>query len=372
MRRSTPAVDCAITPCASDNTAVMSRAGVWGVPMATHEPNGESDTSGKGVDTRLSFILPIARSGTGRDENDLLRARLLLATLDHFFDKSDLAQIIVISPGRDLASVQQAVAPFKDSLNVDVIDENEICPELAANPDTRNKWPRENTGWFRQQLIKLAMHEHVSTPFYMTLDSDVLFVRSFRAATLINDQRALTGTLAESDFRSLFRPEVVEHELAVRIARTRQAERVLALRRPDNYAQRWYSETPVLLNRAIAAGLSRQIEDTWQMPWRSALLGKLPWTEYSLYFLYAESSGLLEQNHAVREGDCVLRLRQSLWQTEDKCLPPRNLANLDLGSIFEAEAEGVAIVIQSYLGYPVRDIAAVLEPYLGNVLPATG
>jgi hypothetical protein len=339
--------------------------------MATHEPDGGSEASGRSIDTRLSFVLPIARSGTGRDENDLSRACLLLSTLDCFFDRSDVAQLFVISPKRDLDSVRRAVAPFRDSLNIDVVDENDICPELAANPDTRNKWPRENTGWFRQQLIKLAMHEHVSTPFYMTLDSDVLFVRPFRAGTLINDNRGLTGALAEGDFRSLFRPEVAEHELAVRIARTRQAERVLALRRPENYAQRWYSETPVLLNRAIAARLSRHIEDTWQKPWRSALLGKLPWTEYSLYFLYAEANGLLEQNHAVRQGDCVLRLRQSLWQPEDKYLSPRNLANLDLASVFDAQAEGVAIVIQSYLGYPVRDIAAVLKPYVGNCLTAS-
>lgn len=313
---------------------------------------------------RLVFVLPIALSNTGRDDSDLLRAQLLWASLDRYFNKSDLERLIIVSPARDLPVISQAAAPFQGSLRIDVVDENDICPELATDPVTLNKWPKPNTGWFRQQLIKLAIHRYIETAFYITLDCDVLFVRNFSVRSLIKDGRADVGVLRSGDFEHTFRTDVAEHEVSVRYARMRHAEGVLGMRRPAVCLNQWYGETPVILSRDVVSGLVDCIEEKWQKPWRSALLEHLPWTEYCLYFLYAEASGLFERYHAPAGPDCVLRFSQSLWQPSEKYLSPRDLANWDPQEVFDVDKEGVAVVVQSYLGYPVSGIAQRVAPFL--------
>jgi hypothetical protein len=57
-------------------------------------------------------------------------------------------------------------------------------------------------------------------------------------------------------------------------------------------------------------------------------------------------------------------LSRSLWQSADQYVVHRDLKNWDPGSIFDSGGEGIAVVVQSYLGYPVADIARRISPYL--------
>lgn len=306
---------------------------------------------------RLTFVLTLALSNTGRDDLDLQRFRLLLASLHRYLDPDSLEKLIVVSPGKDLQPIREAASAFPSSLRMGLVDEADICPEFRTDPDTLNKWPRPNTGWFRQQLIKLAIHDRVTTPFYMTLDSDVLFVRDFGIGALFPNGKAALNVQTAEDFNRLYTASKAQHEAKVREARYREAEQVLRLRRPERYAHRWYGETPVLLDRRIVADLARHVSDTWQMPWRRALLEKLPWTEYALYFLFAETRGLIEARYQPGTADTLLRLSQSLWLPADAYATPRGLSDWHPEEVFEVEREGLAIVVQSYLGYPVGEIA---------------
>lgn len=306
---------------------------------------------------RLSFVLTLALSNTGRDDLDLQRVRLLLASLQRYLDADTLEKLIVVSPAKDLQPIRETASASLSPLRIELLDEDDICPEFKTEPDTLNSWPRPNTGWFRQQLIKLAIHDRVTTPFYMTLDSDVLFVRDFGFGSLFANGKAALNVQTAEDFGRLYNARKAQHEVKVREARYREAEQVLRLQRPERYAHRWYGETPVLLNRRIVADLARHVSETWQMPWRRALLEKLPWTEYALYFLFAESRGLIETCYRPGTADTLLRLSQSLWLPADDYATRRGLSDWDADEIFEVETEGVAVVVQSYLCYPVGDIA---------------
>ena len=306
---------------------------------------------------RLTFVLTLALSNTGRDDLDLQRFRLLLASLHRYLDRDSLEKLIVVSPGKDLLAIQDAASASLSSLRIELLDEADICPEFKADPDTLNSWPRPNTGWFRQQLVKLAVHDRVTTPFYMTLDSDVLFVRDFAVGALFPGGKAALNVQTAEDFNRLYSVSKAKHEVKVRVARYREAGQVLRLQRPEGYAHRWYGETPVLLNRQIVADLASHVSQTWQLPWRRALLEKLPWTEYALYFLFAESHGLLEACYQPGTADTLLRLSQSLWLPAEAYATPRGLSDWHPDEIFEVEREGVAVVVQSYLGYPVGEIA---------------
>ncbi len=313
---------------------------------------------------KLTFVLTLALSDTGRDEQDLERAQLLFESLDRFFDKRHLEQLIVVTPGKDLAVVREAIAPAITGLDGLIVDEYEICPEFGNDPDTTNTWPRPNQGWYKQQLIKLAVHEHVKTPFYMTLDSDVIFVRSFGHDTLIKDGMADLNVQTEDDFRSLYCASTAEKEVKVRRLRYIQAESVLACRRRKEYLDQWYGETPVLLNRDIAQSLAQHLERTWGMPWRHCLLDKLPWNEYPVYFLFAEDQDLLQEYYRPGNADTVLRLTESLWQPAEEYREFRDLSVWNADNSFNGANGGVAVVVQSYLGYGTREVVDKIKPLL--------
>lgn len=339
-------VDAGVSAVAGSFTQV---AGAAGASAASH---------------RLSFVLPLATDGTGRDDLDLLRARLLLASLDRFLDRDSLDRLLVVTPARDLEAARRVLGDFAQTLRIEMVDETALCPELARDPATLNLWPRPNTGWVRQQLIKLAAHEHLRTSFYMTLDADVIFVRPFGASALIQDGRAVLATLSAIDLRMLFRPEIAEHEIAVRRHRIKQAEAVLQLQRSTDQSDVWYGETPALLASDLVASMARHLEATWATGWREALLQHLPWTEYALYGLFAEATGGLEQLHRRGGVDAALRLTDSLWRAPADYLAPRDLDRWDVARAFRAEGEGVAVVVQSYLGHAPAEVAARLEGWL--------
>jgi hypothetical protein len=289
---------------------------------------------------------------------------LLLDTFDHFFDKRFLEQFIIVTPGKDAELVRQAVAPQMNTLKIELLNENDVCPEFLEDPDTTNNWPKPNKGWFRQQLIKLAIYEHVRTPFYMTLDADVLFVRNFDPHLLIRNGKAALNVQRAEDFRSIYCEDTVTLTVKVREIRYRQVERILRCKRKQRYREQWYGETPVLLNRHLVESLASYIQKTSGKHWRHALIKKLPWTEYPLYFLFAENSGVLERYYVPGNADSVLRLTQSLWQPAVEYREPRDLFNWNPGTIFGRESEGVAVVVQSYLGYPAADVAEKIKPYI--------
>ena len=316
------------------------------------------------MDHKLTFVLTLALSGTGRDEQDLDRVYLLLATFERFFDQSDLDQFVIITPAQDLARVRRALRGRLSAPHTSVLDEREICPELGRDPSTLAVWPNPNKGWVRQQLIKLAISRYVSTPFYMTLDSDVLFVRDFCADSLIAKGRAVLNMQTKKDYDALYREAVVARSISIRRSRYRAVERILKCTRHPKYLDRWYGETPVLLNAELVRNLALHIQEKYELPWRDALLENLPWTEYALYFSFIEQQGALEDKYLPGGANTLLRLTDSLWQPEDDYITPRNLENWEVASVFARNDEGIAIVIQSYLGYPVDEIARKIAPFL--------
>jgi hypothetical protein len=188
-----------------------------------------------------------------------------------------------------------------------VVPESELVPELRWFRRTarlRSKLHLAGPpfhGWFVQQLVKLAIAERVETPFYLTLDADVICVRATAYDDLIRDGRALVQ-LSEPNH-----PEWND-----------DAERVLALPRSG----RQYGVTPALLSReavgSLAGHLERRVDPRLRRlerrtphaaarlvlaSWRSFLLRNLPWTEYALYHTFLEQSRCFDRFHVFADGE---------------------------------------------------------------------
>ncbi|MGB5136646.1 MAG: DUF6492 family protein [Prochlorococcaceae cyanobacterium] len=299
----------------------------------------------------LSFVLPLALQGTGRDHHDLGRAHLLLRSLERQLQSSDIREVLVVTRDDEASLIQERLKRSHPGLPLQFLRETLLCPLFAENPLTVNLWPRRNTGWFRQQLIKLAAYQHVTSEFYMVLDADVIFVRPFRGHDLILGKQALFGTITADALRRLFLDEVADHEINVRRHRIGQAESVLALKRPEAHQGYFYSETPVVLSTHIVAAMASHLEHTWHNEWQRVLIDNLPWTEFNLYGVFAEASAMLDKHHIIGGLDTVLRLSKSLWRQASDYREPMDLDRWDVEAAFAADAQGIAIVVQSYLGY---------------------
>jgi Family of unknown function (DUF6492) len=205
---------------------------------------------------RLDAVLPLA----ARDSE---RAQALFRTLERFFEP--LGTLWVVVPD---AEREQVRSPFGE-----VLADSEVVPELRGSPPAPH-------GWHLQQLIKLAVAERVATPFYLTLDADVLCVRPTRYDDLVRDGRALAQVTKPHH------PEWND-----------DAERVLALRRSG----RQYGVTPAVLSRDGVLALQRHLGGDW----RVRLLRELPWTEYALYHTFLEATGQWTRHHVSGGDRCI-------------------------------------------------------------------
>lgn len=80
-------------------------------------------------------------------------------------------------------------------VDVELLDETSFVPELGQfEPVGR---------WSKQMLLKLAFARVARSDFYVTLDADVVCVRSISERMLLPDDRALTEWEAEANHPQL-------------------------------------------------------------------------------------------------------------------------------------------------------------------------
>jgi Family of unknown function (DUF6492) len=254
------------------------------------------------VTNRLDAVLPLTASDAGR-------AQLLFRTLDEFFPPLGTCHVVV--PDADVA----AVRPRVPHPGYELVAESDVIPEIGWFRTTARVRGRLHLvgppvhGWFVQQLVKLAIADRVATPFYVTLDADVLCLRPTAYDDLVRAGRAVVQTAPPNH------PEWND-----------DAERVLRLPR----SPRQFGVTPAILSRDVVGALARHLERRVdrrlrrlapQLPsrvprdiaasWRSFLFRHLPWTEYAVYFTFAEQTGLFERYHVHGGEDAIYG--NSVW-----------------------------------------------------------
>ena len=226
---------------------------------------------------------------------DFERFRILDASLPRPFE--DLRVCWVVTPDQDFHQLAARISQPR----YHIVRESEIVPEFRYFPGVG--------GWFKQQLIKIAIAHRVETDFYLTLDADLVCTKVLRYSDLIQDGRG--GCFVEPvDFH----PEYYQW-----------SEQVLKLRRSGAS----HNVTPTVLSREAMlkmqyylCGLAERVKlrigrrngllflsrlgNRWFpnarvlqgiRPWALYLLMNLPWTEYSLYYTFLEATGQFEKYH---------------------------------------------------------------------------
>ncbi|MBX2811406.1 MAG: hypothetical protein KTR25_06345 [Myxococcales bacterium] len=291
----------------------------------------------------IDAVLPLTK-------RDFPRAEILLRSLERFFDGLKTVRILV--PRKHQAEAESLCFPTRFA--VEILPEQQVAPELDDFPRVR--------GWYKQQLLKLAVYEHVQSPFYLTLDADVVATRKVSPRDLVVEGRARSYVIASDEHSDWYRG--TQRLLGTPLVRTGLLHAVT----PAVLAREGVAALAVEMQRRIEARHWSQgwsgIKQQWarfrgHRSWRAYLLAGLPWTEYALYYSFLELEGIYERYHR-EESVCIYDIERSLWK-EDAA---RFDDSWDPSPLFVGEGPPFFAVLQSNTRIPAANIAKCLAPYL--------
>lgn len=257
------------------------------------------------------------------------RFKILYKSMHLFF--KDLGTCWVVTKDSEFKVLKSRINDQKYT----VIKESLLVPEFKKMKDIR--------GWYKQQIIKFAIAKKIKSPFYLTLDADLICVRPVRYSDLIKNGKAISQ-IEDTDFH----PEWYKY-----------SERVLGFKRSGLA----YGVTPALFSKETVIKLqnflsekANQNNKDSKISWRAFLIKNIPWTEYTLYFTFLEGMNLFEKYHTKPSIDAICGNKDSVWFKEDipSWKPEKNFKN----------KKYFFIVIQSSAGMNPEEIWAKVSKYL--------
>lgn len=261
-----------------------------------------------GPGATMDAVLPL----TLRDAE---RASLLLESLAASF--SGLGTLWVVCPDRELVAVERALGRSRSALPLQLRGEASLVPELLLMP-----WLK---GWYRQQLVKLAIHESVGSTLYLTLDADVICTKRVSPELLAPRGLAPCHVTPQDLHPSWYRGSEALLGLAARRRGVSHNVTPAVLHRDGVAELAQYLERKAGIG-AFARGLrgikqralcarARRTRRFDCSGWRLLLAAGTPWTEYALYYTFLEATGRFERFHA-QGADCIYDRDGSYWRAD--------------------------------------------------------
>lgn len=281
----------------------------------------------------MDAVLPLTLRDVGR-------AEILRCSLAKFFP--ELGTLWVVVPDKQVAKIEDALAhQQRGAAPVRVVPETEIVPEFALTPGLG--------GWYRQQLIKLAISEHVGTRAYLTLDADVIATRPFTVEEAAPEKVPYYVIPEDLHPRWYQRSEAVLGMKAVRRGVVHNVTPAILVR-DAVFEIRDYFEKKTLtlgvrgIKQATALTRAKFSGKNGFARWRIMLAAGAPWTEYALYYTYLEATGHISRYH-TEVNSAIYDIERSCWY-KDKV----NFGEWDPKACFEGSGPPWFVVVQSNTG----------------------
>ena len=298
----------------------------------------------------IDAVLPLALK-------DASRAELLLESLAQNF--TGLRKIWVVCPDAQREQIAKRYQTLQLPFEIRVESELVIVPEFALK--------LRQSGWFRQQLIKLAIFERIESDLYLTLDADVVCTRPVSAEQLVGDGRGACFLTHEDQFNYWYRR--VECVLRVRAPRRGVTHNVTPALLHRNAVDDLRQKIECMVARGEYSRGLRGIKQFWHLrrtrkqvafaSWRVFLVAARPWTEYALYYTFLETSDRFSLYHHYSTY-CIYDVERSLWHAVNNQLP----ADWEPGPAFQGEGPPWFLVAQSNTGIAADTMRSKLEPLL--------
>ncbi|HEY4283527.1 MAG TPA: DUF6492 family protein [Chthoniobacterales bacterium] len=282
----------------------------------------------------IDVVLPLkihAREGA----SDLDRfGKLELPSFDRFFADKDKIRWLLIVPGEDLKVVEERIRDFPQ-WNIRVLNEDELCPRLKSE-----------SGWHKQQILKLAAARVVTSNYYLVLDADVVLKRPARLSDFFsNGKPILQKNVAGAHWDWWLGSKEI---LASKVQITEDSTVM------DVTPEFLHRETCLALQDAIAL---RNNTDDWDV----FLFGSRDkdWTDYTLYWLFVLESGL---DHELYDWSAK-QMYDGIWEWGQV----NRLSRRHLRQIFEPNADSFFFIVQSNIGLDLTFVQNRLSPHLDVV-----
>lgn len=273
---------------------------------------------------RYTFITPVKLSQqSGALDLDRL-FNVAARSIQRFFQPELLARFVVVADGGDLKRIEARAAAEMPEFPFDFVDQASLCPALGRPDDGGDGvgWQ----GWHKQQVLKIAAASIVRTPFYITMDDDVVLTRSINQGDLLRNEKLILEHISLGDY-----PQYVPwyhaccNVLEVSTGLFSSAERVMGF-------------TPQIVITALMVELQAEIQTIWPKAsfdesllqlcgvavplTRSRILNRSiraitkrrairtdigavtlercrHWTEHQLYWTFLKKRGLADLNYTV-------------------------------------------------------------------------
>ncbi len=282
----------------------------------------------------MQAILPLKISGDWQ-EHDLERARILVRSIDHFWQGEEF-RLVIVARREELGIIRQNISSEK--FQIDIIVEDDLLPVLKLFP--------HSSGWMKQQLIKLAAFKIISGTFFLTLDADLICTKPLYDGRFVVDGRALNDWDKRSVHANWWAgsSDFLKEDLDVH--------------RPG------LSVTPQVLSTSICEKLyDRLLELHGNGIWEKFFQSLNGWSEYTLYNIFAEKSGLLNEYHQtaawVADKRLGLRCWDNFWEAAD-------FENWDPARSFEPNSPGLFMVCQSNTRVPPEKVWNKVKVYMSG------
>ena len=290
---------------------------------------------------------------------DLPRARLLLRSMHARFHC--LGTLWVVVPAHQVQSTREGLADV--DLRLQIVAETDVVPELDRFGRMR--------GWFKQQLVKLAIADHVTSDFYLTLDADVLCTRHTQFDQLVTQNaqgvaRAPVVLLPDTHpdwYRSSLqvlgltaRREGLLHNVTPALLARSGVQALMgflndkANNRDYNRGLRGLRQRAAMIRFALAPRAH-------EAPWRIWLCASTPWTEYALYYSFLEATDRYDLYHFDND-TALYSAEDSVWYADRK-----HFDRWDPKRLFEGDGPPYFVVVQSNTGIAPADVAKKVDPF---------
>jgi Family of unknown function (DUF6492) len=283
---------------------------------------------------KLTLVLPI-RIDVDRESSDLDRFIALgLPSLQRFIDKSCILELIVVASKHDIYRISRHLAPLC-VFSFRIVDEDRLCPAIAGS-----------RGWYKQQILKLAIAPLIETEWYLIIDSDVICIRQVHYTDLIQGGRAIWQKEPASLHLNWWRGS--ENILQVPTAVC-----------PDELV---IGVTPELMHAESVIQLICRIHEIYSgTDWTVTLLKSTePWTEYTLYWTYLL---YCNRRHSLySESETKLYLADSIWHKDQLA----KLGDDWLKKAFDPSAQYFFLIFQSNMNIPLSETVRLLRRMIGG------
>ncbi len=269
----------------------------------------------------MEVVLPTCIGPAGRLFSDLDRACILARSLERYLCPDESWTIHVLAADEEIDAIRAGLRPFR--LDLRFHRHSEVLPGFSTD-----------RGWVLQQFLKLAAARLIRDDFYLSIDSDHILTRRLGVSDIIRDGRAMATLELRERHESWWQG-------ASEILGTSPAsDPVIAM-------SCVCMATPLV--RGLLARLSERLGEDWMI----ALMARRDWTEYALYYTFAQRCADVSQFHFHGE---LLGIDHSVWF-------PDQFETWDVDRAFEGGH--YFIDLQSTTNFPPELIRDVTARYLG-------